>query len=396
MSSSRLGLGSSASHACHADDDNLIAVLRQPNVIELWQTAFTCASSSRVKVEDPILLGVVTGSLETGGVAKQVALSGSLKENPDDLDGLVVTILTTVGSNTSEQPYDALSRIRVWRQQDKNIEREVVGVIKMDDVGGRLVVCGDMIIVETLDGRIWSLDVYDSQCQELRPVLMLPEFCPTIKAVRLPGSIQPLIIGQSDSGRLYCGARRLATDSSSFTTGSDFLIFTTYAHEAHFVPLSSLALPTPPTSYTEPISTQQPRDAALEDSAETKRRVERGSSIVTVVPSSMSLVLQMPRGNLETVCPRPLVLRVVRQHLDSGDYRSAFVACRKHRIDLNLLHDHDPQAFMENLSEFVGQVREVDYLNFFLSSLKCAIPCPLADACRENLSVNPWFAETRM
>lgn len=47
-----------------------------------------------------------------------------------------------------------------------------------------------------------------------------------------------------------------------------------------------------------------------------KRAVERGSKIVTVVPSSTTLVLQMPRGNLEIICPRPLVLRVVRQDLD--------------------------------------------------------------------------------
>ena len=49
-----------------------------------------------------------------------------------------------------------------------------------------------------------------------------------------------------------------------------------------------------------------------------KRRVERGSRIVTVVPSTMSLVLQMPRGNLETINPRPLVLEVVKSDLDAS------------------------------------------------------------------------------
>lgn len=43
------------------------------------------------------------------------------------------------------------------------------------------------------------------------------------------------------------------------------------------------------------------------------RRVERGSLLVTTSPSEMSLVMQMPRGNLETVYPRPLVLDVVRR-----------------------------------------------------------------------------------
>lgn len=48
----------------------------------------------------------------------------------------------------------------------------------------------------------------------------------------------------------------------------------------------------------------------------TIRKVERGSRIVVAVPSSMSLVLQMPRGNLETINPRPLVMEVVKHDLD--------------------------------------------------------------------------------
>lgn len=49
---------------------------------------------------------------------------------------------------------------------------------------------------------------------------------------------------------------------------------------------------------------------------ESIRRVERGSRIVTSVPDDTKLVLQMPRGNLETVHPRALVLSAVRRHLD--------------------------------------------------------------------------------
>ena len=49
---------------------------------------------------------------------------------------------------------------------------------------------------------------------------------------------------------------------------------------------------------------------------ESIRRVERGSRIVTSVADDTKLVLQMPRGNLETVHPRALVLSAVRKHLD--------------------------------------------------------------------------------
>lgn len=54
----------------------------------------------------------------------------------------------------------------------------------------------------------------------------------------------------------------------------------------------------------------------------------------------------------------------------SGSYRAAFLICRKHRLDLNILHDLDSEGFMSRLEDFVKQVPEVDYLNLFVSSLK--------------------------
>ncbi len=68
-----------------------------------------------------------------------------------------------------------------------------------------------------------------------------------------------------------------------------------------------------------------------------------------VVPYDSRVVLQMPRGNLETIYPRALVLSSVRRALDRIDYKSAFIAMRKHRINLNLLHDHNPQVIYVNL-----------------------------------------------
>lgn len=77
---------------------------------------------------------------------------------------------------------------------------------------------------------------------------------------------------------------------------------------------------------------------------ETVRRLERGSKIVTVVPHDSKVVLQMPRGNLETIHPRALVLSMVRRDLDALEFKSAFVTMRKHRINLNLIHDHNPKV----------------------------------------------------
>lgn len=52
-----------------------------------------------------------------------------------------------------------------------------------------------------------------------------------------------------------------------------------------------------------------------------------------------------------------------------GDYHKAFLACRKHRIDLSVLVEHDEAAFLRRLSSFVDQLEDVDYLNLFLTGL---------------------------
>jgi elongator complex protein 1 len=38
-------------------------------------------------------------------------------------------------------------------------------------------------------------------------------------------------------------------------------------------------------------------------------------------------------------------------------------------LDLNIIHDLDPKAFLDNLEDFIDQVPEVDYLNLFVSAL---------------------------
>lgn len=67
--------------------------------------------------------------------------------------------------------------------------------------------------------------------------------------------------------------------------------------------------------------------------------------------------------------PRPLspYTALTHAHIVSGNYRKAFFACRKHRIDLNVIVDHDPAAFCARIPAFVDQIPEVDHLNLFLA-----------------------------
>jgi elongator complex protein 1 len=99
------------------------------------------------------------------------------------------------------------------------------------------------------------------------------------------------------------------------------------------------------------------------------RSIERGAKLVTVIPSIYAVILQMPRGNLETIYPRALVLAGIRQHLDEKDFKSAFLACENHQVDMNIIYDYRPDLFMSNITLFVDQVRKVSRIDLFLSKL---------------------------
>lgn len=124
-----------------------------------------------------------------------------------------------------------------------------------------------------------------------------------------------MFLGLAKSGKLYVSSRPdsyriLASNVNSFTIASGFVVFTTTAHESRYAPLVELL---------KLLATPEADDASSREITETwvDRKLERGSRIVVAVPSNMALVLQMPRGNLETINPRPLVMQVVKQDLDA-------------------------------------------------------------------------------
>lgn len=145
-----------------------------------------------------------------------------------------------------------------------------------------------------------------------------PRFCPwTVHATVSCGTPNnepsSIFVGLTPSGSLTVanedGSHQLlAANANSFTISSGFLVFTTTSHVAQFAPLTAL-YELLKKVHGGAVST----DALPQWES---RRVERGSRIVVSVPSSMSLVLQMPRGNLETVNPRPLVMEIVKQDID--------------------------------------------------------------------------------
>uniref|UniRef100_A0A672ZMJ2 Elongator complex protein 1 n=1 Tax=Sphaeramia orbicularis TaxID=375764 RepID=A0A672ZMJ2_9TELE len=171
------------------------------------------------------------------------------------------------------------------------------------------------------------------------------------------GQIKKLLWGQLFT--LFFNTE-LASNISSFSVCNDFLVITTHSHTCMF--WASLQIMSMLVQFS------LASDGGQND--ETLRRVERGSRIVTVVPQDTRVILQMPRGNLETVHHRALVLAQLRRWLDSLKFRESFECMRKLRINLNLIYDHSPKVFLENIETFITQLDSINHINLFLTELK--------------------------
>lgn len=80
----------------------------------------------------------------------------------------------------------------------------------------------------------------------------------------------------------------------------------------------------------------------------------------------------MPRGNLETIYPRPLLLTYICSDLIDGvhpNYQHAFELMRKNRLNLNFLYDYKPKQFFEAIGQFISQTRNDDDICLFLSEI---------------------------
>ncbi|KAI1616612.1 elongator complex protein 1 [Exophiala viscosa] len=163
-------------------------------------------------------------------------------------------------------------------------------------------------------------------------------------------------VSLTPQGHLYVDERELVRECTSYIVTSDHLIFTTAQHLLKFVHLTTVS------------SMQVPGDTPEVD--ERCRNVERGAKIVTVIPSIYAVILQMPRGNIETIYPRILVLSGIRHHLKQQDYLSAFLASQTHQVDMNLLHDYHSETFLANVPKFIDQLRKPSRIDEFLSKLK--------------------------
>ncbi|KAL8692939.1 MAG: hypothetical protein Q9224_003859 [Gallowayella concinna] len=168
---------------------------------------------------------------------------------------------------------------------------------------------------------------------------------------------QPKEFMLEENGVLLSHGHLLARGCTSYLVTPSHLIFTTSQHMLKFVHLAG-------ESKELEIPSNTP------ESDERCRSIERGAKLVTAMPSIFAVVLQMPRGNLETIYPRALVVAGIRQSIAQQDYKKAFLACRNQRVDMNIIHDHQPEQFIANVGAFIDQIKKSQHIDLFLSSLK--------------------------
>ncbi|KAJ2448677.1 putative elongator complex protein 1 [Coemansia sp. RSA 2336] len=211
------------------------------------------------------------------------------------------------------------------------------------------------VLVHSSHGDVLTVSL---EAAEMTPLVKLPTACVELDAID-GGAV--VVVGRTVRNQLYANSRLLSSECSSFFLRHDMLLLTTTTHTLRFAVASG-----------ELVTADTPFPAGDDDTdkGEARRRIERGATIVLADPVGDNVVFQMPRGNLETVRPRALVLAAVRRHLDAREYRQALLTCRTNRIDMNILYDHAPATFMTDLDDFVKQVDDPDLLNLFVSGLR--------------------------
>ncbi|XP_071527963.1 putative elongator complex protein 1 [Panulirus ornatus] len=232
------------------------------------------------------------------------------------------------------------------------VEDSVVGVVSAPDgtVAALQLVSGELL---RLNLQTHVIEPFIEDGKEVR----FPSLCEQMSLCPINEGSQVIPLGLTCRNRLYWGSKQLFANCTSYHIHTDHLLVTTTNHTLQIVPLKHSALCKLVEGRNE--------DVGIVCS----RKVERGSRLVTAVPQDTRVVLQMPRGNLEVISPRPLAVHTLKYLLKEHKYYQAMDIMRKQRIDLNLVYDHDPAEFLANITHFVQNVYNPQWIDLFLANL---------------------------
>jgi elongator complex protein 1 len=267
---------------------DILAALWETGYVELWDL-HTRLEFRRAPVMTPELIW--GGPLLDRAIFREISVSTSAP-------GGAIARIAALGVESNG--IDVLQVLDIGQESINALE-----VPSLGSLGWRLALTRGAVGLHR-NGKVFE---YDIDSRRLIPCVDFGKACDVARAIDISqSSTSPetsLFLGLTCSGTLFSAPkssslRILAQNANSFTVSGDLVVYVTSAHEAHFISASLLAA----------------ADASTVVGGE-RRRVERGSRIVTSIPSTMSLVLQMPRGNLETVSPRPMVMAAIHADADA-------------------------------------------------------------------------------
>lgn len=166
-----------------------------------------------------------------------------------------------------------------------------------------------------------------------------------------------LLTLSSDSTLRY-DSKVLASNCTSFRTTKHYLIYTTTDNNINLVLLDGL--------YNIIHNTF--------DIKSWSQAIENGGTLISASELSSKVVLQMPRGNLETLHLRLFIFTSLTNLLAAGRYVEAIKLARRHRVNQNYLCDYllrlADAPFL--ITKFAALIAEEDptLLNLFISELE--------------------------
>ncbi|XP_036712629.1 elongator complex protein 1 isoform X2 [Balaenoptera musculus] len=359
--------------SAHPKKSNDLAVLDASNQISVYK----CGDSP--SIDSTVKLGAVGGngfniSLRTPHLDKRYTIQFENSED-EEVNPLKLSFLTWV----QEDVFLAVSHSQSSPQSV--IHHLTVAPSETDDEQGQLsisssVTVDGVIISLCCNSKTKSVALQLAGGQILKYLLESPSLA--VEPWKNPGGFpvrfpypctqtelamvggEECVLGLTDRCRFFISDTEVASNITSFAVYDEFLLLTTHSHTCQCFCLRDASLKT----------LQAGLSSSHVSNGESLRKVERGSRIVTVVPQDTKLILQMPRGNLEVVHHRALVLAQIRKWLDKLMFKEAFECMRKLRINLNLIHDHNPKVFLENVETFIRQIDSVNHINLFFTELK--------------------------
>lgn len=146
-----------------------------------------------------------------------------------------------------------------------------------------------------------------------------------------------------ENDKLYLDSSKLADDVTSFDVlDCNQLIYTVNTQ----IPYDHVYLQNIEEIKSKKMALQKNKESSNKDDWR-MRNIEKGAEIIC--SGKCQIVVQLPRGNLETIRHRILITQYVDKLLSENKFKEAFSQIRQNKMSFGLLTDLYPQKFMDNI-----------------------------------------------